>query len=254
MNLFDLRIIQFFDQFAQRSIHLDNLIGSISNELIFQGGFLLAFFWWAWFRNRETQSRDREIAISGIAASMVALVVARGLALVLPFRIRPRYVPMLHFRVPFGSDGDSLLGWSSLPSDHAVFYFPLATSIFLISRRAGLFAYCHALFFVCLPRIYSGVHYPTDILVGALLGIGIGCISLMPMFRKSVASLPLRWLKESPSFFYPCFFLTSILLATEFNPVRTPVVVAWRIDRMGTSGGDQNQDGKQRGDRSCRVR
>ncbi|MGA8669621.1 MAG: phosphatase PAP2 family protein [Terracidiphilus sp.] len=103
------------------------------------------------------------------------------------------------------------------------------TSIFLISRRAGLFAYCHALFFVCLPRIYSGVHYPTDIMVGAFLGIGIGCISLMPMFRKSVASLPLRWLKESPSFFYPCFFLTSILLATEFNPVRTPVVVAWRI-------------------------
>ncbi|HTA80978.1 MAG TPA: phosphatase PAP2 family protein [Terracidiphilus sp.] len=228
INPFDFSILQFLDQFARRSAHLDRSIGFLSSDLIFQGGVALAFYWWAWFRNRDTQSRDREYVLSGIAASMVALLVARALALALPYRERPRFA-MPDFKMPIGSEGGNFLGWSSFPSDHAVFYFSLATCIFFISRRAGLLAYFHALFFVCLPRIYTGVHYPTDVLVGAILGIGIAYLSLIRIFRESAANLPLRWLRESPSSFYPCFFLASILLASEFDPVRVPAVAAWQL-------------------------
>jgi undecaprenyl-diphosphatase len=57
----------------------------------------------------------------------------------------------------------------SFPSDHAAIAFALAVSVLLIRRRWGLlllFAACA----VAVGRILVGVHYPLDVLVGAILG------------------------------------------------------------------------------------
>lgn len=231
VNPFDTSILHFFNQFAQRSWLLDKTMVFTSEDPFVAGAVATSFYWWAWFRDSKTKAREREIVLSGLAASFAALFVARGLAVLLPFRERPYLIPELHFRQPIGALEYyyDLIHWSAFPSDHAVLYFSLATSIFLISWKAGLLSYCHALFVVCLPRIYLGEHYPTDILVGAILGICIGSLCLVGNLRAFVARPALRLLNYSTACFYTCFYLCTFLFATNFNSVRKISFYAWQL-------------------------
>jgi len=192
-------------------------------------------FWWIWFRDRESQSRDREVVLAGFIASFMALSIARVLAAVLPFRQRPLLDPTLGFRPPYGTGDSPIIHWSSFPSDHAVLYCSLATCLYFVSRKIGLCAYIYSLLVVCLPRVYMGLHYPTDILAGALLGIAIADLSLLQGARSFIARPFLRWLEEAPATFYPCRYLCSFLFATQFDPVRTAAGFAWQ----GVTGGGQ---------------
>jgi len=220
MNKFDSTIIHFFNQFAQRSWFADKLISNIAGNQLLKGGFIMAIFWWAWFREAPAKTRDREFLLSGIIVSSAALFIGRALALSLPFRERPLQNPAAHFVVPFGVDPRTLFGWSCFPSDHAVLFFALATTICFVSRRAGIIAYCHAIFIVCLPLIYEGIHFPTDIVVGALLGIAMAYCSKIKSLRTVLTWLPMRALERSPAYFYSFFFLFTFLVGTDFVPVR----------------------------------
>lgn len=86
-------------------------------------------------------------------------------------------------------------------------------------------------FIVCLPRIYMGIHYPTDILAGALLGVCIACLLLIKSVRNSLSSLPILWLERSPASFYPFFFLITFLFGTMFGPLRSITAAAWQAGR-----------------------
>ncbi len=226
VNPFDAGILHLVNQFAQRSWLLDKSVVFISEDPFTAGGIATTFFWWAWFRKSDQQTKQRKVILSGLALSFIALFVARGLALLLPFRVRPFLVTELGFRPPFGANEyyQDLIHWSAFPSDHAVLYFSLATCILLVSRNAGILAYSHAFFVVCMPRIYLGEHYPTDILAGAVLGIGISSLCMNKKLQDMIADRPLRLLDASPAAFYACFYLCTFLFATNFNSVRKAVL------------------------------
>ncbi|MFQ5443640.1 MAG: phosphatase PAP2 family protein [Nitrospinales bacterium] len=61
----------------------------------------------------------------------------------------------------------------SFPSNHAINVFTVATLVSLHFKNTYLLAFTLA-GLVGLSRIYLGVHYPSDILGGAILGIMIG--------------------------------------------------------------------------------
>lgn len=239
MNVLDASLLHLFNQFAQRSWLFDKTMVFLSTDPFISGGIAMTFFWWAWFRESNRKHREREIILSGLAASLVALFVARFLATILPFRERPYLNQGLHFRPPLGTAEyyTDLLHWSSFPSDHAVLYFSLATCIFLVSWKAGVLAYCHALFIVCLPLVYLGEHYPTDILAGAVLGVGVASLSAIERLNDSLSRQPLRLLSHSPARFYTCFFLCSFLFATNFNSVRK--ITFYALHALAGSGHTQ---------------
>jgi hypothetical protein len=134
MNTFDTGILHFLNQFAERSAFVDKLIADISANDLLKGVFIMAIFWWLWFREAPTKSRDRELILCGIISASVGLLVARTLAALLPFRERPMRDPALHFTVPFGVNQQGLLHWSSFPSDHAVCVFcPVDIHLFVIA-------------------------------------------------------------------------------------------------------------------------
>lgn len=89
-------------------------------------------------------------------------------------RLRPCHNPSLHFFI------DNIAGCGgvfSMPSSHASNHFGLAAFWFLVIRdtvnRKWYWLWLWA-FIIGYSQIYVGVHYPGDIIVGALLGTGIG--------------------------------------------------------------------------------
>ena len=61
----------------------------------------------------------------------------------------------------------------SFPSGHTLVSFEAATALWFYHRKWGIAALVLAAL-IALSRLYLFVHYPTDVLVGAVLGIGIG--------------------------------------------------------------------------------
>lgn len=58
----------------------------------------------------------------------------------------------------------------TFPSAHAAFYFAIATIVYLYNKKAGpLFLLAASL--ISIARVFSGVHWPLDIIAGALIGI-----------------------------------------------------------------------------------
>jgi membrane-associated phospholipid phosphatase len=85
---------------------------------------------------------------------------------------RPR--PVLEGLPPLGGAPSSL----SFPSAHATSSFAVATAMVRVdSAMAAAFLVAIAL---SLGRPYLGMHYPSDVLAGALLGVVLGLIVPLP--------------------------------------------------------------------------
>jgi len=220
VNPIDAALIHWLQSCVQRSWVVDNVIVSIEDSSFFQGGVFAALLWWLWWRYRSERSR----VIAAFMSSILAVIVARIIAAIFPFRTRPLVDAPLQFRPPFEGtdlyDGAGLIRWSSFPSDHAVLFLCLVTGVFFVSRRLGVLSGLYALLVVCFPRIYMGIHYPTDILVGAMLGIAIGYALQCTPFRRALAQ-PLLGLSERyPAGFQTVAFLATVEMAEMFNEPR----------------------------------
>jgi undecaprenyl-diphosphatase len=220
LNSFDLGIIHFLNGFIGRSRAFDSVIVLMESHVLLKGGLIVMLFWWALAKTEGANSIDRQLLIFGLVASPFAVLVARILALTLPFRVRPLHNPLLDFKLPPGSNPNSLIDWSSFPSDHAVVFFCLAMSLWLASRRLGALALVYALVCVSFPRVYLGIHYPTDMLAGAALGIGIACLAKVDWLRIKVTHPVLCWGERHPGPFFALLFLCSFETAEEYDFVR----------------------------------
>lgn len=78
---------------------------------------------------------------------------------------------------------------SSMPSNSAAVFVGLAAAVWSFDRRVGTVLLAVAGLHAFL-RVYSGVHYPSDIAVGALIGVGaaLGAYGL----RRLLGPIPAR--------------------------------------------------------------
>lgn len=190
----------------------------VHNELV-KGGAIVAILWYLWFNEKSRSLHSREKIIITLYSSIIAIVVGRGLANLLPYRARPILNPEFDFT--YQIDGFSWINrLSSFPSDHAILFFSLATGIYLISKKWGMISYAYVLFIICFPRIYLGFHYPTDILAGAVIGIfiiwTISVLKISKRLSKKTIAISIKF----PGIFYACFFILSYQIVTLFNASR----------------------------------
>jgi undecaprenyl-diphosphatase len=172
---FDRLIFQFVHQFAGRSVVLDDLgvfFAQYAAYLMVVGFLVLAYYELGW-------RKKLYVFVEGV----IAVILARGL---LTEIIRFFY----HHERPFSFYGFSPLiaesGWS-FPSGHATWFFALATVVWYVNRKWGI-AYFVLATLMGIARIYTGVHWPFDIIAGAMLGVLSG-IFVRWLLKKSREAL-----------------------------------------------------------------
>lgn len=76
---------------------------------------------------------------------------------------------------------------ASFPSDHSIGAFVIATGIWLFRKKDGVIWLVLA-GFVSFSRIWNGVHYPTDVLMGSFIGVVSAIMIYQIVNRWSVAN------------------------------------------------------------------
>ncbi|HET8996836.1 MAG TPA: phosphatase PAP2 family protein, partial [Acetobacteraceae bacterium] len=98
---------------------------------------------------------------------------------------------------------------------------------------------------ICLPRLYLGIHYPSDLVFGALLGVGTVWGVAQAMEMRGGA--PGHWLmaridaaeRRAPQAFYAVGFLVSFEITMIFNDVRDLVrAVLHAMRALGFAAGE----------------
>jgi membrane-associated phospholipid phosphatase len=102
-----------------------------------------------------------------IAGLLGPIAIGLNFAVKLAVR-RPR--PVLEGLPPLGGAPSSL----SFPSAHATSSFACAAAMSRIAPEAAFLFVLAAAIAVCRP--YLGMHYPSDVIAGAILGTGLGLI------------------------------------------------------------------------------
>jgi len=164
LTQFDLRWIHAING-GWASVGLDSFFCFITNEknYFLPGGLLLAGLLW------KGGTRGRFL----VAALLLNLLLTDQLSshVIKTVVQRPRPCQALtEVRTPCGCGPAS-----SFPSSHAANSAGLATLIALAYPAWAVPAVAFALL-VALSRVYVGVHYPTDVMCGALLGLACGLL------------------------------------------------------------------------------
>ncbi len=234
MNNFDVGAELFLNQFVGRHQWFDRIIGLTHATNLLQGGVMVLLIVFLLFdHNRPGQLRKGfELLLGSVFFSIFAVLTARGLALSLPFRARPLADASLHFRAPAG-ESLVLINWSAFPSDHAALFFALAAAILMVSKRAGLLAFAWAIAGVCFPLLYLGVHWPTDIIVGAILGVSFAQVARIPVIREFIRRTTVDMHQNHAGVFFAMLFLWSYETVILYEDVRR--VLKWVAHTHSTS-------------------
>ena len=155
-----------------------------------------------------------------LALTVPIIAISRLLANNLPYSPRPIHTPGLEVSLYDGQDVMRLDGWSSMPSDHASLFMGIAVALFAIHRPFGVFLILWAAVVASIPRIIVGWHWPSDVLVGWLIGAGIAffLISWTTKLVKRTEIVPFFERREYIG--YPLLFLATYELAQMFQTTR----------------------------------
>ena len=153
----DLYFFNLINQFAGRWLALDGLAIFLADKF----GYVLVIFVFVIFR------RQWKIIVQAFAAAILArLAIVNIVRWIFP-RVRPFVENNVNLLISQNPQEPSF------PSGHAAFYFAIAAVVYSYNKKAGLLFFLAA-FLISISRVFGGIHWPSDILAGAIVGIFSG--------------------------------------------------------------------------------
>ena len=156
---------------------LDRFMRLVGNDYFMLVGMALVVFT-LWFSGRDPEYRERNqravwCALIGVGLACAIVAICNA------FYDRPRPFDRYEVELLFYRPTDP-----SFPSNTAATAFAFASGIWLGNRRVGWLLLLPA-FLAGFARVFIGVHYPFDILGGALAGIcaSLGALLVLRIFE-----------------------------------------------------------------------
>jgi undecaprenyl-diphosphatase len=174
----DLWLLKVLNGLASLSDGLEDPFEFLANEaeLLFAG--LLAVVFVA--RGKYTSVKARHGVVAAGLSALLGLAVAHAISGMWD-RPRPFEAHDVHLFVAPSPD-------PSFPSDHATAAFAIAVALFLRNRRVGWVALAMASV-ISLSRVAVAVHYPSDVLGGAVIGVLAALALWVPPVRGPLHAL-----------------------------------------------------------------
>ncbi len=185
----DQDLFVFVNGFVGKSSLFDSLAKLMVNEYFVPTilSLILFAFWFSWDgKDKDLKQKSVLLGVLGVGLGSLGIVSFLNM---LVQRARPFEV--LETNLLFYKPTDP-----SFPSNSAVVVFALAYAIFVANRKTGLASLVLATFYGFL-RVFVGVHFPLDVIAGALIGIAsVAFINLFGDFLTKLLLLSQGFLKR----------------------------------------------------------
>ena len=225
----DIETVQYFNSFCGQSLFWDTLgLVFLSTDAL-RTAILVSIVMGIWEYGRFKNHKESNIRVIKI---LFSIILTLGIIEILNALIdSPRPIvsfpdliqtPLLH--------SDTKILWTeswvrnvkhgSFPSDTVALISSIACGIFLWNRLIGSIAF---LFVICvgvLPRLYFGLHYPSDMILGIIIAAMsvfiIEKISLFTNLSKTILKIE----EQFPLAFGIIGFYTAYIIADKFMLLR----------------------------------
>ncbi|MCL6547800.1 MAG: phosphatase PAP2 family protein [Alicyclobacillus sp.] len=183
MNSFDLTWFHALNQHAGHTPVIDPVMAFSAHYAL---EIYAALFVVAWFTLPRRESRRRHALVVAVAGAVLALLVNAVIGAVW-YRPRPFVVLHgVHQLIPHAAD-------ASFPSDHVAGGFGIASASWGKAARWLSWTFTLLSLLVMVARVYVGVHWPTDVIGGMVVGIVCGQVAhLLSRPLQAVTNIGLR--------------------------------------------------------------
>jgi len=183
MDSFEMNIDLFrkINDLGKEYTYLNNFFIFMAEYMVFILAFIALIFWFT--RREENRMMIISATISFILAEMMGKIAGKLHSNNQPFAELSNVNKLIEKAVD-----------NSFPSDHSILFFAFCTTFFIYQKRWRYIWIMLALF-VSISRIWVGVHYPADVIVGAIISIFSAFIASFIVSRLNVIR-KLLWLYE----------------------------------------------------------
>lgn len=157
MNELNIYLFRMINDIGKQQTYLNPTLVFIAEYMVFFLAIAIIIFWFTRIH------KNRMMVICGtitfVLAELIGKLVGKVHSNNQPFAELPNVNKLIEKAVN-----------NSFPSDHTILFFSFCVTFWLFSKKLG-YLWVVLAFLVGISRIWVGVHYPADVIVGAIISI-----------------------------------------------------------------------------------
>ncbi|WP_018768095.1 undecaprenyl-diphosphatase [Bacillus sp. 105MF] len=154
---FNIDAFRWINDLGKQNPSLNPMMVFVAEYMLYALVLGVLIYWFT--RNNKNRMMIIQGGLAFIVAEIIGKIVGQFYSHHQPFAVLPNVNQLVEHEID-----------NSFPSDHTILFFSICVSIWLVRKKEGwlwlILAFC-----VAISRIWVGVHYPIDVVTGALVGI-----------------------------------------------------------------------------------